>query len=355
MNTELIIKRNWVIIMNQEVIDNKIERIKEGKHLEIKNYFKSYVGFVPESVWEIDFSKNKLLNEFVQTQAEVVEEKYKQYNIPKDTRLNGLTLSSRSVRDGISLSIFPFDLAQKILRFYSTKNDVIFDPFSGHLTRWYCCYLNDRHYFGYDISKLFFEKNSKILKNLISQSLSQSKPKINLYNKDSRHLHFPNNSFDLIFTSPPYYDLEFYGDEQGQLGNCKDYISFLDDMRQIVSECYRVLKPDKFIVFNVNDFVKEGIFYPYHCDIIRIFEDIGFKLHDVVIVDWQTSIGKAFVTEIFERKKTAKRHEYLIVAKKVSNEMNIFDKELLLKLDFEKETKEKETEEKTKKDDWLND
>src|SRR3972149_9355581 len=87
-------------------------------------------------------------------------------------------------------------------------------------------------------------------------------------------------------------------------------------MRQLISECYRVLKWEKYCVFNINDFRKDGIYYDYHADITDLGREVGFKLHDIIIVDWGISIGQSFASQVDATKQSAKRHEYLIVFQK---------------------------------------
>jgi len=66
----------------------------------------------------------------------------------------------------------------------------------------------------------------------------------------------------------------------------------------------------------INDFRKGGILYPYHASVITLFENVGFKLHDIVITDLGYPIGAAFATQLEDQKRTAKRHEYIIIGRK---------------------------------------
>jgi hypothetical protein len=87
-------------------------------------------------------------------------------------------------------------------------------------------------------------------------------------------------------------------------------------MKNIIADCKRVLKPDKFIVFNINDFRYNKDFYTYHCDIVQIYRELGIRLWDIIIIKWPGAIGACFASQVEDRKVTAKSHEYLIVGKK---------------------------------------
>lgn len=74
----------------------------------------------------------------------------------------------------------------------------------------------------------------------------------NIYNNDSvlQLKEFPDNSIDLILTSPPYDDLRFYGNkDKKELENSWNYETF----KKIAKECSRVLKDGGVIIWVVND------------------------------------------------------------------------------------------------------
>jgi DNA modification methylase len=110
--------------------------------------------------------------------------------------------------------------------------------------------------------------------------------------------------------------IEDYGDEPEQLGNNCTYDVFLDRMTTVLSEGHRVLKPGKFMIINVNDFMYEKEFYPYHADIINIYRRVGIPIHDIIIVKWKNSISQCFATKLEKWRRVAKLHEYLIVGRK---------------------------------------
>jgi site-specific DNA-methyltransferase (adenine-specific) len=59
---------------------------------------------------------------------------------------------------------------------------------------------------------------------------------------DARDLSWvPDNSVDLIVTSPPYWTLKKYEDRKGQLGEIEQYEAFLDELDKVWRHCARVL------------------------------------------------------------------------------------------------------------------
>jgi DNA modification methylase len=63
---------------------------------------------------------------------------------------------------------------------------------------------------------------------------------------------FPDNSIDMVITSPPYWGLRDYGVD-GQLGQEAAYKDYLNDLKAIFAEVKRVLKPDGTCWVNIGD------------------------------------------------------------------------------------------------------
>ncbi len=98
----------------------------------------------------------------------------------------------------------------------------------------------------------------------------------------------PSESIHLMVTSPPYYNAREYS----QWNNLNDY---LEDMRLIIRESYRVLDNHRVWVFNVGDvFDKDNLKtksvwgkrrLPLGAYFIKIFEEEGFEFVDDIIWD----------------------------------------------------------------------
>lgn len=91
---------------------------------------------------------------------------------------------------------------------------------------------------------------------------------------DARDLSWiEDGSVHLIVTSPPYWTLKKYEDNEGQLGEIADYDRFLDELDKVWRECARVLAPGGRICCVVGDVCiprKQGRHrvMPLHADIM---------------------------------------------------------------------------------------
>jgi DNA modification methylase len=97
-----------------------------------------------------------------------------------------------------------------------------------------------------------------------------------------------NKSINLIVTSPPYWDLKNY-DNENQIGFKENYHEYLKRMEIVWRECIRVLKDDGTFWININSRKVDGVFYAIHLDFIKSLSKLGFTLIETII--WHKSSG----------------------------------------------------------------
>lgn len=85
----------------------------------------------------------------------------------------------------------------------------------------------------------------------------------------------PASSIDMVVTSPPYFGLKEYEDDLGI--NTEDLNRYLDDLKDIFTECFRVLKDGTFVCVVIGQYTSEenSQFIPAH--VAHILEEIGFN------------------------------------------------------------------------------
>lgn len=234
------------------------------------------------------------------------------YKKEKPNLYHRFRVSSIGAASG-ALSNFPQNIGRSIVLFYSDPGQTIFDPFAGHNSRMDLCITAGRHYIGCDLSTDFMELNFRRSEWLRKKYKLAN---IELHHCDSRKVPIYSEVGDFTITSPPYWDIEFYGNEPGQLGKCKTYKEFLVNLYNVVKENFRLLKPGAYAVWFVNDFRKKNKLYLYHVDMMKLGRKAGFEIYDILIVDFRRGIRDCFPNQIIESRILPKRHEYGIVFRK---------------------------------------
>ncbi len=242
------------------------------------------------------------------------------YEQSKDASLSEIFYtSSMGARGSKILSVFPQDVAETIIEIYCPENGRVFDPFMGHNSRMEVTFKCGRSYVGVDVCHEFMESNRKIRELLFKNApmiRGKKLPEITLIEKSSSSVpEIKSKSADFTITSPPYYNIEYYGPEEEQLGNEKTYDKFLDKIFLHVLENKRILKDDAFCCWFINDFRYKGEFFPFHIDLFQLFIKAGFKPFNIYIVDLGDPIGRAWPAQMLRTKILPKRHEYILVFK----------------------------------------
>lgn len=98
-----------------------------------------------------------------------------------------------------------------------------------------------------------------------------------IVNKSSAKLDLEDNSVDLVVTSPPYYNAREYA-------HWDNIESYLKDMKPILKECFRTLKPGRKFCLNISDIPIKGAsgvcWLPLGAYWLSLAEQVGFELAD---------------------------------------------------------------------------
>jgi DNA modification methylase len=98
-----------------------------------------------------------------------------------------------------------------------------------------------------------------------------------------------DNSVQLIVTSPPYFNVKDYGIDN--IGSINDYHTYLRAMRQVFSECYRVLEDGRYCCINVSDVISNERKYPIPCHYVSILQRVGFEYREDILWKKPSGIG----------------------------------------------------------------
>lgn len=207
----------------------------------------------------------------------------------------------------------PYIPRNVILR-YSKEGELVLDQFAGGGTTLVEAKLLNRDIIGVDVNDIALER----CREKVSFEHEGATGKVYIRKGDARNLDFiQNESIDLICTHPPYADIIHYSEDIAEDLSLLKIKDFLKEMEKVASESYRVLKKGKFCAVLMGDTRKKGCMIPMSFDVMKIFQDAGFTLKELIIKEqhnckatgyWKTNSVKYNFLLI--------AHEYLFIFKK---------------------------------------
>ncbi len=207
-------------------------------------------------------------------------------------------------------SIFDPALTELLYTWFSPKGCTILDPFAGGSVRGIVASKLKRNYIGIDLRKEQIDANIEQAKIICNDFTPQWICEDSLNIKD-----VVNVKADLIFTCPPYADLEVYSNDLRDISN-KKYGDFITLYRQIIKNTVDLLNNDRFICIIVGEVrdKKTGIYYEFVPDTIEAFKDAGcFYYNELILITCVGSLplraGKAFKAS----RKIGKTHQNILV------------------------------------------
>lgn len=127
---------------------------------------------------------------------------------------------------------------------------------------------------------------------------------------------YPREHADLVFTCPPYYDLERYGQAQADISNAATYELFLVAYEQVLANAYEVLREDRFFVVVVGEIRDRdtGTYRGLVPDTIRICTQLGLHFYnDIVLATPIGSLPVRAARYMASARKVGKAHQNVLV------------------------------------------
>lgn len=204
------------------------------------------------------------------------------------------------------VSTFDPVLTEVSYTWFNRKGGKILDPFMGGQTRPVVAGELKMGYTGIDIRQDQVDTNQEYCKGYKD---------ITLIAGDSNNLKelVHDDDYDLIFTCPPYYDLEVYSKEDmSALGT---YEEFMEQYRNIFKQAVEKLKDNSFVVIVIGEIrnKKTGVYRNFVGDNIQVFKDLGLHYYNEIIL--VNSIGTLPIRapkQFNQSRKIGKNHQNVL-------------------------------------------
>jgi len=211
-------------------------------------------------------------------------------------------------------SIFDPVLCELAYRWFCPTAGSILDPFAGGSVRGLVAALLGYTYTGIDLRPEQVAANQDQAAAVLK---SEQQSPVWLAG-DSRNL--PDMLgvrgllYDLVFSCPPYADLEVYSDDPADLSTM-DYPTFVQVYREIIAKAVAQLKPNRFACFVVGE-VRDpkGIYRNFVGDTIAAFEAAGARYYNEIVLVTPAGSLPVRVTKQFQSgRKVGKSHQNVLV------------------------------------------
>ena len=213
---------------------------------------------------------------------------------------------AESVEQGTSL--FDPVCVELAYRWFSPPGSQIVDPFAGGSVRGIVAGALGRRYWGCDLRPEQIAANE--------QQAYDIAPAVRpvWVCGDSMDTLADAPAADMVFSCPPYGDLEKYSDDPRDL-SAMDWHAFVAAYKRIILRAVQRMKPDTFACFVVGDFRdSRGFYRNFVSETIDGFEQAGARLYNEAILATPVGTAAMRVTKQFESgRKLAKTHQNVLV------------------------------------------
>lgn len=217
-----------------------------------------------------------------------------------------------TISDGLFLaynggtSNFDPVLAEVMMRWFCPSGGKVLDPFAGEQTKGYVAGTLGFEYHGCDI------RPEQVA---VDREATQGLFGVSYYCGDSNEIDgiIAERGFDLVLTSPPYYDLEVYS--KSDMSALPSYGDFMAELSNIFGRCCSMMKEDAFFVVKVGEIrdKKTGVYRGFVQDTIDAATAHGLKYYNELILLQPVGTARLRANKMMQTRKVVRVHQTVLV------------------------------------------
>lgn len=208
-------------------------------------------------------------------------------------------------------STFDPVLCELVYRWFCPQGGHIVDPFAGGSVRGIVAGSLGFHYTGVELRAEQVAANETQADDIAPQVRPQ------WITGDSFDMVSKVGVSDLVFSCPPYADLEVYSDDPNDLSviAAQDYHAFVSRYRHIIARTIANMRDDRFAVFVVGDVRdRRGYYRNFVSDTIAAFQDCGARLYnEAVLINSVGTLAMRVTKQFDASRKMGKQHQNVLV------------------------------------------
>lgn len=212
-----------------------------------------------------------------------------------------------SIPAGVSL-LDPV-LSEIIVQWFGLQGGAAFDPFAGDTVFGFVAACSGMSFTG---TELLEEQINLNQERVDAEGLSA----VYLCD-DGRNIasHLEAESQDLLFSCPPYFDLEVYSEKENDASNQQTYAGFYQILDTAFRNAVTCLKENRFAVVVVGDVRSEktGAYYGFPQDVIQTFRSAGLHYYNDMVLVEQAGNAAIRAAGQMKHRKPVKTHQQVLV------------------------------------------
>jgi 16S rRNA G966 N2-methylase RsmD len=216
-------------------------------------------------------------------------------------------------------SIFDPVLAEVMYRWFCPPGGTILDPFAGGSVRGIVASRLGHPYIGIDLSAAQVEANEQQARDIVAPGDPVPRWIVGNSLDVEEHLFRASTTrVDMVFSCPPYYDLERYSDHPEDLSNLATYAAFRDTFATIIARCVARLRPDGFVAMVVGEVRDDAGFYVGLVpDTVRAMEAAGARFYnDLVLMNTIGTGAMRANQQMLASRKVVRTHQNVVVGRR---------------------------------------
>lgn len=205
-------------------------------------------------------------------------------------------------------SIFDPVLCELMYRWFLPDGGSILDPFAGGSVRGIVANYLGYKYTGIDIRKEQVDSNIEQGRLILGENTPNW-----IVGDSNKVLDTIDQKYDMIFSCPPYADLEVYSDLDGDISNMP-YDDFLVAYESIIRKSCDKLKSGGYAIFVVGEVRdKKGYYYGFVPDTYQCFKNAGLRLYNEAILSISLASAALRAVNNMKNKKLVKVHQNILI------------------------------------------
>lgn len=232
--------------------------------------------------------------------------------------VNTFSARGQQAKEAERTSTFDPLLCEIMYKWFSNEGDWVLDPFAGGSVRGIVATSLGRQYKGIDLSSDQVCANVDQYKDVASRYNIHNIPYWVCADSEaylSKEV-YTTMVYDMVFTCPPYYNLERYTKNEADLSNMPTYEDFLTKYATILRYASMMLANERFFVIVVSEIrnPETGAYYGFVPDTIRILRESGLEYYnDIILYNNLGSLPIRAPKYFDQSRKIGRTHQNILV------------------------------------------